>query len=226
MAIPRNIFQTFKTGRLPVLTQWHVQRLRKQNPEYTYHYYDDERILSFLKAEYPAEVWKAFQRLTVGAAKADFFRYAALYRMGGVYLDLDAYARKPFSAFIQPDDVAVISLENLPTRLFAQWALIFDKGHPFLQKTLELILENIRQCRHLHDVHALTGPTVYTRAIRQCLQQPGIVYRQLPPDYNDFLVAKYRFNKFFLYKSRAEHWKKAQAERPVVVPETPVDPAE
>jgi len=220
MAIPKRIVQTFRTRQLPWITRWHVGKLRKQNPAYDYEFYDDERILAFWESEYPGEFLKAYRRLAIGASKADFFRYAVLYRAGGVYLDIDGYARKPLDDFIRADDVAVISREPHATRCFAQWALIYDKGHPFLRKTLEFVLENIQHNRHLYDVHALTGPTVYTRAVEACLKaNPEIPHRVLPTDYDHFLMPKYRLNKSFLYRDKGEHWKKAQQKFPALLPE-------
>lgn len=47
MAIPNNIIQTFKTNRLSFITRWYINRMRKQNPEWNYCFYDDECIVSF-----------------------------------------------------------------------------------------------------------------------------------------------------------------------------------
>ena len=219
MAIPRRIFQTFKTADLGWYTRFWVGRLKRQNPEFEYVFYDDAAIERFFSDHYPPEYLAAYQRLTVGAAKADFFRYAELYRNGGVYLDLDGYARKPLSSFIRDDDVALIAKEGLPTGFFAQWALIYDKGHPFLGKTLELVLDNIDNDRHLHDVHALTGPGVYTLAIKTVLaEQPDTPHRELSDNYDELLVAKYRLNKGFLYRDKSDHWKVAQQQRPILKP--------
>jgi len=74
MAIPKQIFQTFKTDKLPWLTKFHIKRMLKKNPEYEYHFYDDNRIQTFFKDEFPPEYLKAYNRLTIGAAKADFFQ--------------------------------------------------------------------------------------------------------------------------------------------------------
>ena len=80
MAIPKQIFQTFKTAQLPWITKFHIKKMLKKNPEYEYHFYDDERVQKFFKEEFPPEYSKAYNRLTIGAAKADFFRYAILYK--------------------------------------------------------------------------------------------------------------------------------------------------
>ena len=41
MSIPKNIFQTFKTKKLPLITRWHIWNMKRMNPEYQYFLYDD-----------------------------------------------------------------------------------------------------------------------------------------------------------------------------------------
>lgn len=215
MPIPRTIFQTFKTDKLPFITRWHIRNFRKNNPQYQYEFYDDERIVAFFEHEFRADILAAYLKLNIGAAKADMFRYAVLLKKGVVYLDIDSGINWSLTDFIKPDDSAIISLEGNPD-LYAQWGLIYEPGHPFLQKTLDLVLENISLNKFPHDVHAMTGPTVYTRAINECLKvDPSIPHRTLGVDYNGNLTFKYRFGKFFLY-NKSDHWKKKQLEMPVV----------
>lgn len=210
MAIPKQIFQTFKTSKLPWITRRHIKKMLKKNPGYEYHFYDDEKILKFFTEEMPPEYLAAYKRLTIGAAKADFFRYAVLYKKGGIYLDIDSGVRSPFRKFIREDDEAIITNEGNPG-LFAQWALIFNKEHPVLKRVLEIVLDNIQTHRYPHDVHATTGPTAYTQAVNSCIAEyPDMPYRILGIDYDGHLQVKYKLGKFFLYKNKAEHWKKKQ----------------
>ena len=78
MPIPKTIVQTYKTSRLPLLTRWHIRNMNKANPEYSYEFFDDAAIIKFIKAEYGQEMLDVYGRLDIGAAKADFFRYAYL----------------------------------------------------------------------------------------------------------------------------------------------------
>lgn len=219
MAIPKQIFQTFKSNKLPWLTRFHINRMLKKNPEYQYHFYDDEKITAFFKEEFPPEYFKAYNRLTIGAAKADFFRYAILYKKGGVYLDIDSGLNKPLRNFILEDDIALVTDEDPPT-YYVQWGLAYDAGHPFLQRTLEKILYNIDKNPYPHNVHKTTGPTVYTDAIKECLEEnPDIPYRFMKPHYDNNMQFKYKLGKFFLYKDKSEHWKKKQLTQNIIRPE-------
>jgi inositol phosphorylceramide mannosyltransferase catalytic subunit len=89
MPIPKIIYQTYYSNKLPIITKFFIWWMRKRNPDYKYEFFDDARIDNFLKTEYPPDFFKAYQKLAIGAAKADFFRYAVLYKTGGVYVDID-----------------------------------------------------------------------------------------------------------------------------------------
>lgn len=215
MSIPKIIHQTFKTAKLPLITRWHISRFRKRNPDYIYAFYDDESIISFLKAHFEEDVLTQYLRLNIGAAKADFFRYAVLLKKGGVYIDLDSSINGRLANFIKPEDVAIISKERNPG-LYVQWALVFEANHPFLQRCMEMVLDNIRNNRYPHDVHQMTGPQVYSNAINACLQEnPDIPHRVLGYDYNGHLKFKYMLGKL-IYANRSEHWKTKQLTTPVL----------
>lgn len=217
MAIPKQIFQTFKSDKLPWLTRWHIKRMLRRNPEYQYHFYDDEAIEKFFKEELP-EYYKAYMSLTIGAAKADFFRYAILYKKGGVYLDIDSYAPTPMDQFILFDDEFIVTNEGNPG-LYCQWGLIANKEHPFLKRTLEKVLDNIVSHRYPNDVHRTTGPTVYTEAINEVIaENPNVKYRFLGTDFEGHLKFKYKLGRIFLYGKKSEHWKKKQLSQPIIKP--------
>lgn len=217
MPVPKIIHQTFKTNKLPFITSWHISRFRKRNPSYVYEFYDDLRIESYLESNFEADILRQYKKLNIGAAKADFFRYAVLLKTGGIYIDLDSAVKGSFDDFIRPDDVAIISKEHNPN-MYVQWALIYEPNHPFLLKTIDMVLDNIRNNRYPHDVHKMTGPQVYTAAINACLaENPEIPHRVLGYDYNGHLKFKYTFSKL-MYSSPSEHWKKKQITTPVLKP--------
>ena len=211
MAIPKQIFQTYKTSKLPWLTQFHIWCLKKKNPNYAYYFYDDEAIENFLKENFEEKVYHTYKKLNIGAAKADFFRYAILFKKGGVYLDIDSLINSKIDDFVKPDDEALISLEKHGL-CFCQWALFFEANHPFLKKTLEDIIENIEKNNFPNDVHQTTGPTAFTKAIKSLLDiKQNFNFRTLGFDYDNHAKFSYSMSKFFLYGfSRKNHWRKQQ----------------
>lgn len=214
--IPKNIFQTFKTSDLPWITRYYIHRLKKKNPEWNYYFFDDEAILNFFEDEFPPEYLKAYKSLTIGAAKADFFRYAVLFKKGGLYLDIDSYGKTPLNRFLKPDDHFILTDEGNPG-LYCQWALISDKEHPFLERTLQKVLENIQTHRYPNDVHSTTGPKVYTDAVNEVISEnPAVNYRKLGTDFEGHLKFKYKLGRIFLYGKKSEHWKKKQLSQPII----------
>lgn len=215
MGIPKIIFQTFKNKELPFMARlmqhWH----KWLNPDYRYEFYDDKRILEFVTSVYEPSISNAYARLDIGAAKADFFRYLALFHFGGVYLDLDAYMTKPLDKFIQTTDQAIITKER-NEGIFAQYALVFSAQHPILKKCIETICDNIEQQKHLYDIHKLTGPSVFTYAVNWYLQQNpnDTSTRIFSIDYNGYIKPKYWLHRGLF--SKREKWQKAQASRPAV----------
>ncbi|GHE43602.1 glycosyltransferase family 32 protein [Sphingobacterium griseoflavum] len=220
MAIPKVIYQTFKTNKIPWLTRFYIWRFLKNNKGYRHVFFDDEQVETFMKQSFDARTYRAYCRLQIGAAKADFFRYAILYKHGGIYLDLDSDLIGKLDDALLPTDVAVIAHEGNFQQFFSQWALIYDKGHPFMEETIRLMIENIEQNKYPHDVHAMTGPTVYAQAIRNVLaRQPDVAYRVFEDDYKGLMQFKYKLGKILIYGDRSKHWKKLQHVIPVVRPD-------
>jgi mannosyltransferase OCH1-like enzyme len=217
MAIPKTIYQTYRSSRLPLLTQWHVRNMRRTNPEYDYQFYDDDRVDEFIRNEYGGDILALYRRINIGAAKADLFRYAVLFKRGGIYLDIDSLLVDRLDSFLAPDDRAVISLESNREH-YAQWALIYEPAHPFLGRTLEKVLGNLRVNRFPYNVHGMTGPGAYTLAIKECLSEvPVVAHRELGVDYRQHLKFTYPMSKFFLYGfSQKNHWQKQGRSIPVI----------
>lgn len=211
MAIPKQIFQTFKSNKLPLLTRFHVWQLKRKNPEYSYHFFDDEAIDTFLKENFDERIFNAYKKITIGAAKADFFRYAILFKKGGVYLDIDSLIKTKIDDFILPTDKALIALEGHGVH-YCQWALFFEAGHPFLRQIIDDIVENIEENKYPKDVHQTTGPTAFTLAVKKVLEQnENVTYREIGKDYDHHAKFSYPMSKFFIYGlSRKGHWRNMQ----------------
>lgn len=214
--IPKILHQTFKSNQLPWLTQWHINRILNRNPEYTYEFYDDDRICEMIQHNYGTNLRNLYDRINIGAAKADLFRYTVLYQFGGIYLDIDSSIKINLDHYILPTDQAIICFESM-MEFYVQWALIFAPKHRFLERTIELIIQNIEANSYPYDVHKMTGPTVYTRAIKACLAEKNgdNDYRLVKPDYDGHFQFSYPMSKFFLYGLK-KNWKKEQLVKPVL----------
>ena len=184
--VPKIIWISTKT--MPDQYPPHILRLRDLNPDWRLMIFDDKRQSLFLEKHFrnTSVLW-AFDKISrdcCGAARADLFRYAALYLYGGVYLDYDSNLNTPLEGVIEENDEFIISGEdhyfNISTcyassfidryggaeniirsnpadgRVMVQWILISSPRHVFLQLTLEHAVEVIRS--YYIKTHAETVP--------------------------------------------------------------------
>jgi len=84
--IPKVIMQThYDFGAVPPKVTEQFERLA---PDFERILFDDEAAASFIREHYSEATARIFESFSVGAFKADFFRYCYLYVEGGIYLDI------------------------------------------------------------------------------------------------------------------------------------------
>ncbi len=195
--IPHVIHQTYPRLPLPDALQRNVEQLVEANPGWDHRLYDDDDIENFITDHYPSEVLQCFQRIKpeYGAARADLFRYLAIYRLGGIYLDIKSRFTRPIDEVIWGDEQYIVSrwrnnageqfqgfglhpdLAHIAGGELQQWHVIAAPGHPFLRAVLKRVLSNIDTYRPWWNgvgrigVFRLTGPIAYTLAIMPLLDR-------------------------------------------------------
>lgn len=195
--IPKIIHQTYFTRDLPPALQDNVDRLRRENPDWEYRFYDDADIAEFITTHYGAQMFAYYTRINPGysAARIDLFRYLLLYHTGGVYLDIKSTFTKAIDTIVSPDDQYLLcgwanhageihegfglspDLKNMTGGEFQQWHVIAAPGHPFLRAVIERVLDNIDDYKPWthgvggDGVFRTTGPVAYTLAIHPLLGQ-------------------------------------------------------
>ena len=95
--IPFIINQTWHSRTLPPKMTDCVERLKKDNPEFEHHLYDDADCRAFISENFDGSVVEAYDSLIPGAFKADLWRYCVLYKNGGIYLDIKFQCEPGFS---------------------------------------------------------------------------------------------------------------------------------
>ncbi|NVN43028.1 hypothetical protein HW537_03820 [Asaia siamensis] len=174
-----------------------ITRTAELNPGWAVHIWDEASRFQFISEHYGWEVLKIYLMIGAeyGAAKADFFRYLLIYRLGGVYLDLKSSMSRPLDTILRPDDQYLLSQWNMSGSgryagwgrgasiayvaggEYQQWFLISRSGHPFLRRVIQLVMTKILSYRpEVHGVGAvttfnITGPHAYTKAIYPVLTQ-------------------------------------------------------
>ena len=89
-------------------------QLRAQNPEFEYRLVDNAEAEKFMKTHFKGPIADSYFSIdaSIGAARADLWRYCALYHHGGVYLDVDSGCSVPFREILRDNDTAVVTVEG------------------------------------------------------------------------------------------------------------------
>jgi hypothetical protein len=95
--VPLIIYQTWHSKKLPPKMAECVDKMKKDNPEFEHHLYDDADCRAFIAENYDPYILEAYDRLVPGAYKADLWRYCVLYKTGGIYLDIKFRCEPGFS---------------------------------------------------------------------------------------------------------------------------------
>ena len=114
-----------------------------------YNFYDDESAREFLSTHFPPEVGEAYDSIIPGAFKADLFRYCVLLIRGGVYADVDVLIETNLDdaiandiGFMTPIDEPGVDVEH--RSCLWNGFIATAPGHPFLARTIEIVVNNIR----------------------------------------------------------------------------------
>ena len=116
--IPLVIYQTWHTKSLPPKMAECVDKLKRENPEFEHHLYDDADCREFIHSNFDISILETYDRLIPGAYKADLWRYCILYKNGGIYLDIKFQCENGFklTEFAKQDETYVLDQPfSMPT---------------------------------------------------------------------------------------------------------------
>ena len=173
--IPTLFTQTWTSRTLPP----QAARLREtwiaRNPDFACRLFDDEACEALVAATFPEHL-DAYRALPFPIMRADVFRYAAIFRDGGLYADIDMECLRPVGALLSEAD-CLLAVEAVLGRRrtrelgyaspfqIANCVFAAVPRHPFFLAAVR------RACalaqRHLSpgraDVEDITGPRMLTR---------------------------------------------------------------
>jgi len=160
--IPKIIWQTNFTNQasLPVYVNYLFNRL--MSSQFEYRYVSTEDRLEFMKENASKKIFNAFEQLTDGAAQADLWRMFVLNHSGGIYMDIDAHLVWPLETIIEESDEEIFLLNK---QHYTNYFIASKPNNKTIQKTLDIIVENIYQKNIGGGVYDLTGPGAFNRAI-------------------------------------------------------------
>lgn len=169
--IPHTIYQAWLQAtedgsgmQIPAAMHAPINSWRNLNPEYTYKLYNERMIREFFEREFPPTYLEAYDLLLPKAFKVDFWRYAVLYKFGGVYADSKMTLLVPLRQLIRPQDRVILSVVDNDVAIAF---MAFEPGHPLLKDILDNIVDMVgRRDKSPHPL-ALTGPILAAEAARR-----------------------------------------------------------
>jgi hypothetical protein len=206
MAIPRRIIQTGKTRSLSPLAKASATNLQLLHPDWEYRYFDDADVLAFVDAEFP-EHRETFDTFPQNIQRFDFFRYLAIFRLGGFYFDTDVLLYEPLDDLLNGTAVfpfEEITLNGHLRRAGIDWeignyAFGADPSDPFLGRVIENCVRSLRDpawagemlrgipraFRTDFEVLCTTGPAMISRTLVENPELAKDVTVLFPPDVCD-----------------------------------------
>jgi inositol phosphorylceramide mannosyltransferase catalytic subunit len=143
--IPKRIIQTNKSLDLSLLEKAAVANIRLLNPDFEYVFFDDKQVEEFIDKEFP-EYRSVFDSFPIPIQRYDFFRYLAVYRLGGFYLDMDVFLASNLSELLNYDCVFPFEALTINVCLredhnmdweIGNYGFGASAGHPFLRAVIE-----------------------------------------------------------------------------------------
>jgi mannosyltransferase OCH1-like enzyme len=177
VTIPRNIIQTGKHSRLGTRS---FQSFKRLNPNHSYFFYDDTQALEFVRKHMPPDIIHIYESMPAPILKADYFRYISIYKLGGVYSDIDTDCLRPIDTWTDnyTNVGLIVGIEaESPTwkkhyarpLQLCQWTFAGIPNHPILKRMIENI---VKQTKKFHNstpnvsvVMEWTGPGLWTDTI-------------------------------------------------------------
>ena len=143
--IPRQIIQTGKSRVLAGAAKAAAANLALLHPDWSFIFFDDTDVRKFIAQEFPEyeSVFDAFPR---NIQRYDFFRYLAVYRLGGFYFDLDVFLWQSLESLLEHDSVFTFEELTVNRHLREQHRMDWELGNyafgakagsPFLKAVIE-----------------------------------------------------------------------------------------
>lgn len=167
MAIPKEIFQTWKTRDVP--EHWMESQLSiiRHLPDWKYTLYTDEDNREFVKTHFP-DFLSYYDAFPYNIQRADAIRYMYLYVNGGVYMDLDIALQKPIDELLGDEDFYLVPSGNISSHFTNSFMI----SKPKVSFWLDVIDEmkkpvGITNLTKHFIVMNSTGPLMLTRVAKK-----------------------------------------------------------
>jgi hypothetical protein len=153
------IIQYWHTAQPPERINCGLMSFAECNPDLRHLIFDEPRADAFIAAHFSNRELAAFQACGVPAMQADYFRYCAVFALGGLYADADLRCIADVRPLVRYVEGTLFGREDIPERAAAALRypypvgpvrdidnspFAFGKpGHPLLELAIEVATANI-----------------------------------------------------------------------------------
>ncbi|MBU4530975.1 MAG: hypothetical protein KUA43_05440 [Hoeflea sp.] len=179
MTTPRLLSQTWKSDALPPRADAFRRGWLTHNPDLQYRLFDNAASRTVV-ADVAPEHLDAYDAMPFPVMRADVFRYAVIFRDGGMYADIDMECLRPLpKALFDLSGLLSIEAKLDPARArelgypmpfqIANCILAARPGHAFFKAALERCFRLFSEASTCDrsDVEDITGPRMLTRLFVQ-----------------------------------------------------------
>jgi mannosyltransferase OCH1-like enzyme len=164
MLIPKLIHHTWKTSEIPAKWKGFRDRVIELHPGWEYKLWTDEENDRFVKEYFP-DFYEIFIRFPLGIMRADVIRYLLMYKLGGIYLDLDYEFLRPFdfedAKLVLPQNRSISNGDKVDSIGNAVFASV--PGHEFWKDVIDDLKNNPPHVKDRTEVVHATGPHFLSR---------------------------------------------------------------
>ena len=212
--IPRLLSQTWKSAELPAPAQVFQRRWTAQNPDLDYRFYDDAACRLVMAEVFP-DLLAAYDALPAPVMRADVFRYAVVYRDGGIYADIDMECLRPIGPLLSLGECLVsaearlgrtrqLELGYAGDTQIANCIFAARPRHPLFRRAVERAFALFASAGSKANlsVEDISGPRMLTRLLSEERFEDVAILPQIvlmaPLDYpnvwplNRFMYARHR----------------------------------
>jgi len=186
--IPLHLYTCWHTKDLPPLMKANYDFLVESNPKITFHLYDDNDCIEFIKNNFEQDVLYAYKSLIPSSYKSDLWRYCVLYINGGIYMDIKYRCVNGFKFLDLTDKEYFVRDYNINDTYTA--LIVTLPGNEILHKCIRQIVENVKNKYYGNGCLDPTGPGLLGKYFTREEKNSMEMYHSLIESINKYYIVK------------------------------------
>ena len=186
--IPLHLYTCWHTKDLPPLMKANYDFLVESNPKITFHLYDDNDCIEFIKNNFEQDVLHAYESLIPSSYKSDLWRYCVLYINGGIYMDIKYRCVNGFKFLDLTDKEYFVRDYNINDTYTA--LIVTLPGNEILHKCIRQIVENVKNKYYCNCCLDPTGPGLLGKYFTREEKNSMEMYHSLIESINKYYIVK------------------------------------